>query len=103
MWATRYDFPAIREGRVKRDVMPDHTPSAAQGWFFNTRREKFKDKRLREAFVNAFDFQWTNMTIMYGAYQRTHSVFQNSDMMALGPPQPGRGRPARAIPWQGRR
>ncbi|HEY6604189.1 MAG TPA: extracellular solute-binding protein, partial [Xanthobacteraceae bacterium] len=46
IWATRYDFPAIREGRVKRDVIPDDTPSGAQGWFFNTRREKFKDRRL---------------------------------------------------------
>ena len=45
IWATRYDFPAIRDGRVKRDVIPDETPSGAQGWFFNTRREKFKDKR----------------------------------------------------------
>jgi microcin C transport system substrate-binding protein len=86
IWATRYDFPAIRDGRVKRDVIPDHTPSGAQGWFFNTRRDKFKDKRLREAFVNAFDFEWTNKTIMYGSYQRTHSVFQNSDMMATGKP-----------------
>jgi microcin C transport system substrate-binding protein len=88
VWATRYDFPAVRDGRVKRDVIPDRTPSAAQGWFFNTRREKFKDKRLREAFINAFDFEWTNATIMYGAYQRTHSVFQNSDMMAVGKPSP---------------
>jgi microcin C transport system substrate-binding protein len=52
-WATRYDFPAIREGRIKRDVMPDDTPSGAQGWFFNTRRKKFEDKRLREAFIYA--------------------------------------------------
>jgi microcin C transport system substrate-binding protein len=88
VWATRYDFPAVRDGRVKRDVIPDRTPSAAQGWFFNTRRDKFKDKRLREAFINAFDFEWTNATIMYGAYQRTHSVFQNSDMMAVGKPSP---------------
>jgi len=85
-WATRYDFPAVREGRVKRDVIPDDTPSGAQGWFFNTRREKFKDKRLREAFINAFDFEWTNKTIMYGAYQRTASMFQNSDLMASGKP-----------------
>ncbi|HEY6995448.1 MAG TPA: extracellular solute-binding protein [Xanthobacteraceae bacterium] len=86
IWATRYDFPAIRDGRVKRDVIPDDTPSGAQGWFFNTRREKFKDKRLREAFVYAFDFEWTNKTLMYGAYKRTHSVFQNSNMMAIGKP-----------------
>jgi len=85
-WATRYDFPAIREGRVKRDVIPDDTPSGAQGWFFNTRRGKFKDKRLREAFAYAFDFEWTNKSIMYGSYQRTHSVFQNSPLMAVGKP-----------------
>jgi microcin C transport system substrate-binding protein len=86
IWATRYDFPAIREGRVKRDVIPDDTPSGAQGWFFNTRREKLRDKRLREAFIYAFDFEWTNKNLMYGAYQRTHSVFQNSNMMAMGKP-----------------
>jgi microcin C transport system substrate-binding protein len=85
-WATRYDLPAIREGRIKRDIIPDDTPSGAQGWFFNTRRAKFEDKRLREAFIYAFDFEWTNKNIMYGSYQRTHSVFQNSDMMAIGKP-----------------
>jgi microcin C transport system substrate-binding protein len=85
-WATRYDFPALRDGRIKRDVISDDTPSGAQGWFFNTRREKLKNKHLREAFIYAFDFEWTNKTIMYGSYQRTHSVFQNSDMMALGKP-----------------
>jgi microcin C transport system substrate-binding protein len=88
IWATRYDFPAIRDGRVKRDVIPDETPSGAQGWFFNTRREKFQDKRLREALIYAFDFEWTNKTLMYGAYERTHSVFQNSPMMAVGKPGP---------------
>jgi microcin C transport system substrate-binding protein len=86
VWATRYDFPAIQDGRIKREVLPDETPSGAQGWFINTRREKFKDRKLREALIYAFDFEWTNKTIMYGSYQRTHSVFQNSDMMAQGKP-----------------
>jgi microcin C transport system substrate-binding protein len=88
IWATRYDFPAIRDGRVKREVLPDDTPSGAQGWFLNMRREKFKDRRLREAMIQAFDFEWTNKSIMYGSYDRTHSVFQNSDMMASGKPSP---------------
>jgi microcin C transport system substrate-binding protein len=88
VWATRYEFPAIKDGRVKRDVLPDDTPSGAQGWFINTRRQKFKDKRLREALCDAFDFEWTNKNLMYGSYQRTHSVFQNSDMMAVGKPGP---------------
>jgi microcin C transport system substrate-binding protein len=88
VWATRYDFPAVRDGRVKRETLPDETPSGAQGWFINTRREKFGNPRVREALGYAFDFEWTNKTIMYNAYARTHSVFQNSDMMANGPPPP---------------
>lgn len=88
VWATRYDFPALKDGRVRREIIPDQTPSGAQGWFFNTRRDKFKDPRVREAVIQAFDFEWTNKTIMYGAYARTHSPFQNSDMMVSGPPSP---------------
>ena len=88
VWATRYDFPAVKDGRIRREILPDETPSGAQGWFINTRREKFSDPRVREALTFAFDFEWTNKTIMYGAYARTHSVFQNSDMMASGPPPP---------------
>ncbi|MBS0530752.1 MAG: ABC transporter substrate-binding protein [Proteobacteria bacterium] len=88
IWNTRYDFPAMTEGRVKREQLPDETPSGAQGWFINTRREKFKDPRVREALGNAFDFEWTNKTIMYGAYVRTVSPFQNSDLMATGLPSP---------------
>jgi microcin C transport system substrate-binding protein len=86
-WATRYDFPAFKDGRVKRNVLPDDTPSGAQGWFINTRRDKFKDRRVREALIDAFDFEWTNKNIMYGSYDRTHSVFQNSPMMAKGRPE----------------
>jgi microcin C transport system substrate-binding protein len=88
IWATRYDFPAVKDGRVKRELLPDETPSGAQGWFINTRREQFRDPRVREALIYAFDFEWTNKTIMYGAYARTHSPFQNSDMMVNGPPSP---------------
>ena len=88
IWNTRYDFPAMVDGRAKRELLPDETPSGAQGWFINTRREKFADPRVREALGNAFDFEWTNKTIMYGAYVRTVSPFQNSDMMAVGPPSP---------------
>jgi microcin C transport system substrate-binding protein len=88
IWNTRYDFPAVTDGRVRREMLPDETPSGAQGWFLNTRRERFRDPRIREALGNAFDFEWTNKTIMYGAYVRTVSPFQNSDMMASGPPSP---------------
>jgi len=100
IWATRYNFPAIRDGRVKRDVLPDDTPSGAQGWFFNTRREKLKDRTLREAMILAFDFEWTNKSIMYGSYDRTHSVFQNSNMMAVG--RPGADELALLEPYRGK-
>jgi microcin C transport system substrate-binding protein len=86
VWATRYDFPGIRDGRVKREILPDETPSGAQGWFINTRRDKFKDRRVREALILAFDFEWANKSLMHDLYQRTHSVFQNSDLMARGKP-----------------
>ena len=85
-WKTRYNFPAEHGRQVKTDALPDDTPSGAQGWFINTRRKKFADRRVREALNDAFDFEWTNKTIMYGSYERTISVFQNSDMMAKGPP-----------------
>jgi microcin C transport system substrate-binding protein len=100
IWATRYNFPAIRDGRVKRDILPDDTPSGAQGWFFNTRREKLKSRALREAFILAFDFEWTNKSIMYGSYDRTHSVFQNSNMMAVG--RPGADELALLEPFRGK-
>ncbi len=87
-WATGYKFPAVKDGRVKRLVLPDDTPSGAQGWFINTRRKKFADPRVREALIYAFDFEWTNKVLFYGAYRRTRSFFENSGMMAKGAPSP---------------
>ena len=85
-WATQYDFPAVKDGRVKLETLPDHTPSGAQGWFINTRREKFSDPRVREALTLAFDFEWTNKNLFYGLYRRTSSFFENSPMRAEAPP-----------------
>jgi microcin C transport system substrate-binding protein len=86
IWATRYDFAAVKDGRVRQETLPDRTPSGGQGWFINTRLDKFKDARVREALNDAFDFEWTRKTVMYGAYARTISPFQNSDMVAEGKP-----------------
>jgi microcin C transport system substrate-binding protein len=85
-WATGYDFPAAKDGRVRKEELEDRTPSGAQGWFFNTRRDKFKDPKVRQALGFAFDFEWTNKNIMFGSFDRTESFFQNSDMMATGKP-----------------
>lgn len=88
IWSTQYSFPALADGRVRREVIEDHTPSGAQGWFINLRRPKFADRRVREALSHAFDFEAVNATVMYGLRARTHSFFQNSDMMAEGPASP---------------
>lgn len=86
VWATEYEFPAIRDGRVKKDTLTDETPSGTQGFFINTRRDKFKDPRVREALALAFDFEWTNRNIFYSLYDRTKSFFENSPMEASGEP-----------------
>jgi microcin C transport system substrate-binding protein len=99
-WATRYDFPAVKDGRVKQRMLDDDTPSGGQGWFMNTRRDKFKNIGLREAMIHAFDFEWTNKSIMYGAYKRTFSVFQNSNMTAEG--KPGAEELALLEPFRGK-
>ena len=86
VWATEYDFPAVRDGRVKKEVLPDETPSGTQGFFLNTRRDALKDPRVRKALDLAFDFEWTNRNVFYGLYTRTVSFFENSPMKAEGMP-----------------
>lgn len=87
-WATRYDFPAIKDGRVKRETSIDGRPSGTQGWFMNTRRPQFRDPRVREAMALALDFEWVNRNLMYGLLKRTTSYFENSPMKAEGKPSP---------------
>jgi microcin C transport system substrate-binding protein len=88
-WATAYDFPALKEGKVKQLTLPDETPSGAQGFFFNLRREAFKDIRVREAFALAFDFEWSNANLFFGLYRRTASFFELSPLKAEGAPTTG--------------
>ena len=88
VWAQQYDFPAFKDGRVVRFELSDGSPSGAQGWFLNTRREKFADPRVREAIGLAFDFEWSNKNLFFGSYRRTHSFFENSDLKASGKPSP---------------
>ena len=87
-WATGYDIPAVKDGRLIKDTLADENPSGAQGFFINTRRDKFKDPRVREALGQVFDFEWSNKKLFYGLYTRTASFFENSDMKAKGPPSP---------------
>ncbi len=87
-WATSYDIPSVKDGRLIRLVLPDERPSGAQGFFINTRREQFQDIRVRAALDLAFDFEWSNKNLFFNLYQRTQSYFENSDMKAAGPPSP---------------
>ena len=90
-WATAYDFPAVVEGRVKLERLPHGRPSGMSALVFNTRREIFTDRRVRHALAQAFDFASINKTLLYGAYIRTHSIFDNSELGSRGVPR-GRER-----------
>ena len=86
VWATQYDIPAVEEGWLIKDVLKDNTPSGVQAFFFNTRLPKFQDRRVREAFAYAFDFEWLNKNQFYGLYDRMASYFENSELAARGLP-----------------
>jgi len=86
VWATEYNFPAVRDGRVKRETLADETPSGTQGFFLNSRRPVLADRSVREALALAFDFEWTNKNLFYSLYERTQSYFENSAMKATGAP-----------------
>jgi microcin C transport system substrate-binding protein len=86
-WATGYDSPALRAGLIKKEDIPNELPSGMQGFGYNLRRPLFQDPRVREALAYAFDFEWSNKELFYGAYQRTRSYFDNSELAATGVPQ----------------
>src|SRR5271166_1605567 len=86
-WATGYDSPALRAGLIKKEQIPNQLPSGMQGFAFNLRRPLFQDPRVREALAYGFDFEWSNKNLFYGAYQRTRSYFDNSELAATGVPQ----------------
>ena len=85
-WRTAYDFPAVRNGDVVKESFSSGAPANMLGFVFNTRRAVFKDRAVRKALSMLFDFEWTNRNLYYGAYARTGSFFQNSDLSSLGKP-----------------
>ena len=68
-------------------MIEHENPQGMQAFAFNTRKDIFKDKKVREALVHAFDFEWTNKNLFYGAYKRTNSFFENSELASMGLPQ----------------
>lgn len=86
-WAASYtNKPAFNDGRVKREVLKDETPSGVQAWFLNSRKPHLADPRVRQAINLAYDYEWANKTLFYGLYKRTRSMFENSDLAATGLP-----------------
>jgi microcin C transport system substrate-binding protein len=85
-WATGYDGPALQQGLVKKEQIANQLPTGMQGFGYNTRRPFFQDARLRQALDYAFDFEWSNKTLFYGAYTRTESYFSNSELASSGLP-----------------
>ncbi len=81
-WALSYDFAAVKEGRVVLDNTPHQIPRGLQGFIFNLRKDKFKDRRVREAISLTFDFEWMNKALFYDAYTRNNSLFQGTKFAA---------------------
>ena len=86
-WKTAYDFPALNEGRVVKEALPDGNIQRTQAIVMNLRQPRFQDVRVRRAFDLLFDFEWLNKNLFYDAYKRNNSFFQNSDMQSSGLPE----------------
>ncbi|MBN8521015.1 MAG: ABC transporter substrate-binding protein [Alphaproteobacteria bacterium] len=82
LWATAYDAPAVKDGRIIKETIAHTRPQGMQGFLFNIRRPVFQDQAVRKAISYAFDFEWSNKQFAYGEYKRTDSYFENSDLSA---------------------
>ncbi len=89
VWANDYNFPAVVDGRVKKDGFPDELRPSLYGLVPNQRRPQFADARVREAIGLAFDFEWANANLFNSQYMRSQSMFQGSPYEAHGTPSGG--------------
>jgi microcin C transport system substrate-binding protein len=86
-WATAYDVPAVKEKRVILGEFPQRDRGIMRAFAFNTRRDKFKDARVRRAFNFAFDFEEMNRQFFHGQYKRINSYFEGTELACSGLPQ----------------
>jgi microcin C transport system substrate-binding protein len=86
-WATAYDFPAVNQKRVILEEFPQRDRGIMRAFAFNTRRDKFKDPRVRRAFNFAFDFEEMNKQFFFGQYRRINSYFEGTELASSGLPQ----------------
>jgi microcin C transport system substrate-binding protein len=85
-WTQNYNFAAVNNGFIKKEIFKRLHPQPMQGLVFNLRKEKFKDRKVREALNYLMDFDWMNQNLFYNSYKRTRSYFQSSELEAKGLP-----------------
>jgi microcin C transport system substrate-binding protein len=86
-WARDYRGTKFNRGLIKKSELAHHNNAGMQGFVFNTRRDIFRDKRVRKAIGLALDFEWSNRNLFYNQYQRCNSYFSNSELASTGLPQ----------------
>jgi peptide/nickel transport system substrate-binding protein len=85
-WFTAYDFPAVNDGRVVKEVFRTGSPKGMSGFAFNTRRPVFSDVRVRKALAKLLDFDWINENLYYGAFVRAAGFYNDSELSSIGIP-----------------
>lgn len=85
-WATQYTGKFFDNGVIKKELISHEMPQGMQGFTFNTRRDFFSDRKVREALTQALDFEWSNRALFYGQYKRSNSFFSNSELASSGLP-----------------
>ncbi|HIB63674.1 MAG TPA: hypothetical protein EYO33_00760 [Phycisphaerales bacterium] len=83
-WATGFDIPAVRDGRIELQSFTKATPSGMRALVYNTRRAVFSDPKVRAALGLVFDFEWVNTNFYYSAYKRTQSFYDGSELASTG-------------------
>lgn len=86
-WATGHNNNLIKEGKIKKKAIEHNRPATTQFFAFNTRKEKFKDSRVRQAIDYAFNFPWANKNLFYNQYERLESYFANTRFATKGLPE----------------
>lgn len=85
-WERNFDFPAVTDGKVKKTAFQSGNANKMFAFVFNTRKEVFKDAKVREALIQLFDFEWVNKNLFFGAYNRTASFWHGSELSSFGIP-----------------
>ncbi len=83
-WATAYDFPAAKSGEFVRETIPTGLPKPLSAFVFNTRRALFASRKVREALLYTFDFEWANANLFHNLFARTHGYFDGSELSSIG-------------------